>query len=275
MATSNIESSALYEDDTIADMGSKCSKLAQTPEEENAKLDEENRMLRKTIEMMAIELKELKGVTMRKRLRFADSDVDDKDEGLEGASASAPVTSHIPYTGVYSYAGSSGGVTSQDMNIGGQGYAGSSGGAPWLPPPPPPNSPSSYGQPPSTTKPFTLMTPISFTTPRARPSVSSMGGAVAMSSVGGPMVGSSMSLTHPTNYNNTVMMSNGSSFSTGPSVYSSVPTPWTYGSAPAEPTSEGFKQRTPGLKIPKYTYNGDIQLFLERMEIYFKSAGIK
>jgi hypothetical protein len=61
------------------------------------------------------------------------------------------------------------------MNIGGQSYAGSSGGASWLPPQPPANSPSSYGQLPSTTNPFTLMTPISFTTPRARPSVSSVG----------------------------------------------------------------------------------------------------
>jgi hypothetical protein len=68
--------------------------------------------------MVTAELRELKSVTVRKRIRFADSN-DDNDEGLEGSSASAPVTSHIPSSGVYSYGGSSGGVTSQMMNIGG------------------------------------------------------------------------------------------------------------------------------------------------------------
>jgi predicted aspartyl protease len=38
---------------------------------------------------------------------------------------------------------------------------------------------------------------------------------------------------------------------------------------------EGYRQRTPGLKIPTYTHNGDIQLFLERMEIYFRAAGTR
>jgi predicted aspartyl protease len=38
---------------------------------------------------------------------------------------------------------------------------------------------------------------------------------------------------------------------------------------------EGYRQRTPGLKIPTYTHNGDIQLFLERMEIYFSAAGTR
>jgi hypothetical protein len=246
MASSTIDSSSLYGEETIADMGSACSKLALTSEEQIAKLDEENSALRRMVEMMATELKELKGVTVRKRIRFADSN-DDKDKGLEGSSASAPVTSHIPSSGVYSYAGSSGGATSQMMNIGGQSYTGSSGGASRLLPPPPVNSPSSYGQLPSTANPFTLMTPISFTTPRARPSVSNVGGAVTMGSVGGPQVGTT---TPP------------------------IATPWTYGVAQAKPISEGFRQRTPGLKIPKYTYNGDIQLFLERMEIYFKSAAV-
>jgi hypothetical protein len=263
MASSTIDSSSLYGEETIADMGSACSKLVLTSEEQIAKLDEGNSALRRMVEMMATELKELKGVTVRKRIRFADSN-DDKDKGLEGSSASAPVTSHIPSSGVYSYAGSSGGATSQMMNIGGQSYTGSSGGASRLLPPPPVNSPSSYGQLPSTANPFTLMTPISFTTPRARPSVSNVGGAVTMGSGGGPQVGTTTPLTHiPINcLNNTLGMSSGS-----------IATPWTYGVVPAKPISEGFRQRTPGLKIPKYTYNGDIQLFLERMEIYFKSAG--
>jgi hypothetical protein len=34
------------------------------------------------------------------------------------------------------------------------------------------------------------------------------------------------------------------------------------------------KKNTPGLKIPKFTYNGDISLFLERMELYFDSARV-
>jgi hypothetical protein len=38
---------------------------------------------------------------------------------------------------------------------------------------------------------------------------------------------------------------------------------------------ESYRQRTPGLKIPAYIHNGDIQLFLERMEIYFKAAGTR
>jgi hypothetical protein len=38
---------------------------------------------------------------------------------------------------------------------------------------------------------------------------------------------------------------------------------------------ENHRQRTPGLKIPTYTHNGDIQLFLERMEIYFSAAGTR
>jgi hypothetical protein len=61
--------------------------------------------------------------------------------------------------------------------------------------------------------------------------------------------------------------------------------PSIYGTALAPPVDdsvrvstaddENHRRRTPGLKIPTYTYNGDIQLFLERMEIYFRAAGTR
>jgi hypothetical protein len=61
-----------------------------------------------------------------------------------------------------------------------------------------------------------------------------------------------------------------------PSLYGTALTPAATGPVTTQVIDdENHRRRTPGLKIPTYTYNGDIQIFLERMEIYFRAAGTR